>query len=103
MLLPETVLRQLEFYEETSGKDSSDDYMESIITLHYKQWYKFKKVIRIRWASNYNAKDQTIRHTETQDSVELRQQLREWFRPKPLPAPVDPGLEPIDRTIRRIK
>jgi hypothetical protein len=101
MLLPENLLKQVEYYEDTSEK-ILDDGVYTKVTLHFKAWYRFKKVIRIRWTSWYNHREQTTQHTETQEAVELRNQLREYFRPKPqLTELTDPDM--VDRTIRRIK
>lgn len=96
MLLPESLLQQLSFYEETNEK-ILDKGVFTKVTLHFKAWYRIRKVIRIRWTSHFDNQNQTIQHTETIGSIELRDQLRAFFMPKP------PLLDPLDRTIRSVK
>lgn len=62
----------MEYYEYTVVVAQSNYF--SVITLHFKQWWKRSKTFRIMWNSTDSAR--LTRWSESPDSIELRDQLR---------------------------
>jgi hypothetical protein len=76
MILPQALLAELAFYEETHIEKDGAFYTRFI--LHYKKWWKLKRTIMIRWRTTRREHGK-ISWQETDGSVELRDQLRSHF------------------------
>lgn len=81
MILPNTLLDQLEYYE--SVKDYQDGDMGTKVTLHFKSFWKFKRVIFFKWSvDSIDKESELISYQEPSDCVELRSQLHNYFKGK---------------------
>ena len=76
MILPQSMLAELAYYEETTIEKNGVFYTRFI--LHFKQWWKIKKVIQIRWRTT-KISYETSSWQETQNAAELREQLEQHF------------------------
>ena len=71
MMLPKEFLQTIKYYEET--KESGAWGISTIFILHFKQWWKPRKKIKISWICLGNG-----RYQETEQIVILRRQLQEY-------------------------
>lgn len=76
MILPQAILNSLSFYEETSVEIDGTFYTK--FTLHFKQWWKFKRVMLIRYRRAKLDNNQ-VTWEETASCVELKDQLKRYF------------------------
>ena len=78
MILPQALLNTLEYYEETTIE--KDRVFYTRFTLHFKQWWKLKKVIMIRWrTTKINQNTDTRTWQEPDNAADLRAQLEKHF------------------------
>lgn len=76
MILPEAILGTLKFYEETAV--TINEVHHTRFTLHFKQWWKRKHVIDIRWrVTEINGTRRSWQ--EVQGILDLRNQLETYF------------------------
>lgn len=74
MILPASLLRTVAFYETTTSQTMCEGHNTKVV-LHYKSFWKFRKVIKIRWTLG-----QDDMWREPLASLQLRTQLAEYFR-----------------------
>ncbi|VAW59588.1 hypothetical protein MNBD_GAMMA08-7 [hydrothermal vent metagenome] len=81
MLVPKSTLEQIEFYsvtEERIGGTYTD--VDDVITLHFKQWWKRDKTIRIiRIVDAIDADSETFHHMHSESAIELITQLDDYI------------------------
>ena len=76
MILPQSLLAELAYYETSTVE--KDGAFQTRFVLHFKKWWKLKRVIMIRWRTTKIDRGQ-INWQETENAVELREQLRDYF------------------------
>jgi len=78
MKLPQHLLEQIEYAECTS--EYVDNNLYDIFTIHFKQWWKRKRVIKIRRGSNVDRNNTSlITYTPSTNTNELMAQLDEFI------------------------
>lgn len=53
MILPKQIIDNISYFEYTTSNDGGINYYD-VITLHFKQWWKRKKVMKIRRSATVN-------------------------------------------------
>ena len=77
MILPTEFLAQVEYYECTTVKNFEGYSTE--ITLHFKQWWRRRKVFRFKW-DRVSIDYRKSTWKEDSEAAELRLQLSKHFR-----------------------
>jgi hypothetical protein len=79
MILPKSLLEQVEYYE---VKRCNTVYgIHTKIILHFKKWWKWRKVFKFVWDVSRRVEDTTY-FKETEELVSVQQQLEEYFKGK---------------------
>lgn len=81
MLLSKDLLTQVEHYTITCELEKYTGNPYDIITLHFRQWWKRKQVIRnrriiVRWLIN----KVTFVHDSSDETIELVEQLKQYIK-----------------------
>jgi len=78
MLIPKKTLEQIEMYTVSIEKPAGDFSMDDVIVLYFRQWWKLRKVIRIRRTITKIYDNDQFRHCTSEDAEQLINQLNEW-------------------------
>lgn len=78
MIFSKEHLETISYYEATPCETWRG--IASKITIHYKSWWKPKKVIKINWIVSFDGDD--FLFEEPFESFELRNQLKSYFSSK---------------------
>jgi hypothetical protein len=82
MILPNTLLEQVEYYE-IRTKSIMDGGFKTVITLHFKSFWRLRKKLVFKWKFvSYDSNEQQSNYRENDDCHEVRNQLASYFRNK---------------------
>ena len=79
MILPLSFLKKVEYYTDTSCyfiNDYRNSY-RTVITLHFKNWFRPRKKMYFEWDYVYNSELKTFRSPP--ELIQLRSQLVDYF------------------------
>ena len=78
MILPKEFFDKIEYFEHSMDHNTGTNVFD-VFTLHFKGWWRKKRVIRIkRVIKNYNSDDGTFTHESTAGAGDLYNQLNGW-------------------------
>lgn len=78
MILPKELFDKIEYFEHTMEHPSGHTVYD-VFTIHFKQWWRKKRVIKIhRVIYNYDCDTGMLRHRVTPSAADLYNQLNDW-------------------------
>ena len=79
MILPKDFFDKIEYFEHTMHHKRYSTEVDDVFTIHFKAWWRKKKVIKIhRIISEYDSDDGTFSHRSTPGAADLYNQLNNW-------------------------
>ena len=79
MILPKEFFDKIEYFEHTMDHKRYTTNVDDVFTIHFKSWWRKKRVIRIkRVIENYDSDDGTFTHKSSTGAADLHNQLNNW-------------------------
>lgn len=78
MILPKEIFDKIDYFEHTVEHKTGMEVYD-VFTIHFKDWWRRKRVIKIKRISfDYDKADGTFRHEVTPSAADLYNQLNKW-------------------------
>ena len=78
MILPKEMFDRIDYFEH-SMESNMGTKIYDVFTIHFKGWWRRKKVIKIRRrVSHYDEENGTMSHHPTESAADLYNQLNNW-------------------------